>query len=100
MLHKVLCQPNAVVAAPFSIVCLCTAGQPFAVAGGPNGKQGMLHATLRDKLASCAIVAATTHLKAKAGQVRELSGQTQLLHAAFPGSHLLCEIYQVASVCP
>ena len=44
-------------------------GQPFAVAGGLNGKQGMLLAVLRDMLAGCAVVAATTHLKAKAGQV-------------------------------
>ena len=44
-------------------------GQPFAVAGGLNGKQGMLLAVFRDMLAGCAVVAATTHLKAKAGQV-------------------------------
>ena len=50
-------------------------GQPFAVAGGLNGKQGMLLAVLRDMLAGCAVVAATTHLKAKAGQVGWLPHQ-------------------------
>ena len=44
-------------------------GQPFAVAGALNGKQGMLLAVFRDMLAGCAVIAATTHLKAKAGQV-------------------------------
>ena len=47
-----------------------SAGQPFALAGGANGKQGMLHAVLKDRLAGRDLVAATTHLKAKAGQVR------------------------------
>ena len=45
------------------------AGQPFSVAGGPPGKQGMLHALLRDRLSGRSILAATTHLKAKRGQV-------------------------------
>ena len=48
-------------------------GQPFAVAGGLNGKQGMLLAVFRDMLAGCAVIAATTHLKAKAGQVNWLT---------------------------
>ena len=55
------------------------AGQPFAVTGGQNGKQGMLLAVFRDMLAGCDVIAATTHLKAKAGQVRWLT------HQAWPG---------------
>ena len=50
-------------------------GQPFAVAGGLNGKQGMLLAVFRDMLAGRAVVAATTHLKAKAGQVGWMTHQ-------------------------
>ena len=54
------------------VCCACAAGQPFEMARGVNGKQGMLHAVLHDRHADCAIVAATTHLKAKAGQVGRL----------------------------
>jgi hypothetical protein len=53
-----------------SWAAVCFAGQPFALAGGANGKQGMLHAVLKDRLAGRDLVTATTHLKAKAGQVR------------------------------
>ncbi|CAL5221334.1 g3509 [Coccomyxa viridis] len=52
-------------------------GQPFKMAGGVNGKQGMLHAVFHDRHAGCAIVAATTHLKAKAGQANEAARQAQ-----------------------
>lgn len=50
--------------------CGChAAGQPFNTAGGPSGKQGMLHVLLRDRRSGQRILAATTHLKAKGGQV-------------------------------
>ena len=45
------------------------AGQPFSVTGGPPAKQGMLHVLLKDRLSGQSILAATTHLKAKRGQV-------------------------------
>ena len=47
-----------------------SAGQPFYVAsGGLIGKQGMLHVLLRDRRSGQRILVATTHLKAKGGQV-------------------------------
>ena len=72
-------------------VCCCVlTGQPFALAGGANGKQGMLHAVLKDRLAGRDLVAATTHLKAKAGQVRTAMLKDISTHA------VLCQDYIVA----
>lgn len=50
-------------------VGVLNAGQAFTLPNGPYGKQGMLHVVLRDRVSGQSIVSATTHLKAKSGQV-------------------------------
>jgi hypothetical protein len=44
-------------------------GQPFSLAGGPSGKHGMLHVVLKDRLSGQTVIFASTHLKAKGGEV-------------------------------
>ena len=46
-------------------------GQPFSLANGFPGKQGMLQVLLRDRLSGQKVIFAGTHLKAKAGEVME-----------------------------
>ncbi len=45
-------------------------GQAFGLSNGPTGKQGMLHVVLRDRVSGQKVIFAGTHLKAKAGEVR------------------------------